>query len=342
MQGPDPSQLFYSVRLVHPFVRLLRREPAIPPEGLDELEKLDPDERVPISVVHELLAGAILLTGDEDIGLKAAREIAPGDYGAVEYAARSAPTWGEAANAVGRYMRLINDALRFSLVTEEDRAYIHLDSLVPLPRASADFQSGAFHMSATHFWMGEPPRFEVWFTHAQPGDLREYERTFPGAVRLRFDAPFNGFAVPRDYVDLPVPSADPKLHALIRKHAEAMLAELPRAENLTERVRDLLAKELAGGTPTLGHIARKVAMSERTLERHLEEEGTVFKSLLDDLRRRLALRYVLRSELPFSELAFLLGYSQAAAFHRAFRRWTGQTPLEYRKAGAGPAGTDDA
>jgi AraC-like DNA-binding protein len=329
---PDTSQLCYSVRVVTPFVRLLRRNPAVPAEVLSPLDGLDPDERFPIAVVHELLEGAIHLTGDPDIGLKAAREIVPGDYGALEYAARSAATWGDAANAVGRYMRLINDALRFSVQVERDRAIIQLDSVVPLPRAPADFQSAAFHISSQHFfeWDG-PIEYEVWFTHPEPPDRREYERTFEGGV-FRFDAPFNGFSVPAVYLSLPIKSADPNLHALIRKHAEAMLAELPRAHSLTERVRELLAEQLANGPPSLGHIARQVSMSERTLARHLEDEGTTYKALLDDLRRRLALRYVRRSELPFAEIAGLLGFSQTAAFHRAFRRWTGRTPLEYRRA----------
>ncbi|HEX4351366.1 MAG TPA: AraC family transcriptional regulator [Polyangiales bacterium] len=329
---PEKSRLCFSVRLIVPFVRMLRQIPSIPAEVLDPLDALDPDERIPIATVHELLVGALHLSGDADIGLKAAREIAPGDYGAVEYAARSAATWSEAASTLGRFMRLINDALRFSVHTEGELGVVQLDSLVPLPRASADFQSAAFHISSMHFWPSpQAPVFEAHFTHRQPDDIREYERTFPGA-RLRFDALFNGFTFPKEYLQLPLPGADAKLHVLISKHAEAMLAELPRAQNLTERVRDLLTKELSSGSPTLSRIARHVSMSESTLARHLEEEGTTFKVLLEDLRRRLALRYVRRSDLPFSEIAFLLGFSQAAAFHRAFKRWTDQTPLEYRRA----------
>ena len=325
------SRLCFSARLVFPFVRALRKLGKLPAEVLDPLEELDPDERIPISVVHELLAGGIALSDDQDIGLKAAREIAPGDYGAVEYLARSAPTWGNAAATVGRYMRLINDAMRFSLYVEGEMGFIKLDSVIPLPRASADFQSGAFQVSANHFWLEEPPRVEAWFTHPAPPDLREYALTFPGAI-LCFDAPFNGFAFQREFLDVPVHGADPQLHALIRKHAEALLSALPHAKNLTERVRDILTNQLAGGTPTLNYVAKQLGMSESTLARHLEDEGTTFKSLLEDLRRRLALAYIRRSELPISEIALLLGFSQAAAFHRAFRRWTGATPLEYRRA----------
>lgn len=325
-----PEKPGYSVRLLLPFTRLLRRDPRVPEEVVAPLDGMDPDDRLPISAVHELLEGAIHLTHDVDLGLKAAREIRLGDYGAVEYAARSAQTWGEAADVVARYLRLLNGALQFSVREEGEHALIHLSSSVALPRAAADFQSGAFHISGTYLWPPNfSPTFQVWFTHPQPASTDEYERTFAGGT-LCFAKPWSGFVVPREYLSLQVPSADPQLHTLIRKHADSMLAELPRAQSLTERVRDLLANELSGGSPTAKQIARKVAMSERSLARHLQDEGTTFSALLEDLRRRMALRYVRHSELSFSEITFLLGFSQAAAFYRAFRRWTGQTPLEYR------------
>ena len=77
--------------------------------------------------------------------------------------------------------------------------------------------------------------------------------------------------------------------------------------------------------------AQLLQMSTRTLGRRLEQEGTTFSALLDDLRKRLALRYVATRDLGLSEIAFLLGFSQSGAFHRAFKRWTGHTPLEYRR-----------
>jgi AraC-like DNA-binding protein len=328
----NPARQCFSARLVLPFVRLLQGYPAFPRELLAKLEAVDPDQRLPVTTVHELLRGAIELTGDPDLGLKAAREIKIGDYGALEYAARSAESWGEACNVVGRYMRLVNDTLRFSLRYDGTHALIQLDSSVALPRAAADFQSGAFHISASHCWpKGVIPKFEVWFTHPRPEDTREYERTFVGGV-VSFDAPFNGFVMAKRYLDLRAESADPMLHAVIRRHAEALMAELPRAQNSTEQVRDAIAKQLQGGTPSIENIARQLCVGQRTLGRRLEQEGTTFQELLDDLRRRLALGYVGASDLALSEIAFLLGYSQATTFHRAFKRWTSRTPLEYRRA----------
>jgi AraC-like DNA-binding protein len=329
------SQPCYSMRLVHPFLRAMRRSPGFAQEILAPLEALDPDERLPIATVHELLHGALVLTGDPDLGLKAAREISPGDYGALEYAASSAATWGDAIAVSARYLRLVNDALDFSLRVEGERAVIHLDSRVVQPRAAADFQSAAFYIASRRLWPSAPAAaYEAWFSHPRPARTDEYERTFAGGT-LRFEAPFNGFIFERRYLQLPLPTSDPKLHDVIRKHAELLLSELPRAESLTERVRDAIAKELEGGNPSVINIARQLHLSARTLGRKLEHEGTTFKDLLDDLRRRLALRYVGGQDLGLSEIAFLLGFSQSAAFHRAFKRWTGQTPLEYRRAHRG-------
>ena len=322
---------FYSARLLVPFVRLLERRSDLPVALRSNFKALDPDERVPVQTAHELLAGAVALTNDPDLGLRAAREVSLGDYGAVEYAARSAATWGDACVIVGRYMRLINEALHYSVRSESGRAFIQLQNSVPLPRAAADFQSGAFIVSASNLWPhGEAPQYEAWFTHERPSQTDEYARTFPGA-ELRFAAPFNGFVLDKHYLDAAVTGADPKLHALIRNHADALLASLPQVQSTTAQIRELITSELAGGDPSVNHIARKVRMGARTLARRLEQEGTTFRDVLDDLRRRLALGYVAGSDLGLSEIAFLLGYSQAAAFHRAFKRWTTQTPLEYRQ-----------
>ena len=94
VQDLAAGQPCYSLRLLRPFAAALRRYPGFPPELVESLEKMDPDDRLPIATVHELLAGAIAITGDPDLGLKAALEITVGDYGALEYAAKSASTFG--------------------------------------------------------------------------------------------------------------------------------------------------------------------------------------------------------------------------------------------------------
>lgn len=324
------------MRLVRPFLKVFAKDSRFPKEMLDPLWAMDPDERMPISVALELLRGGIVMTGDANIGLKAAAEVERGDYGVIEYVARSAPTLGAATEALGRYLALISDAVRFSLEVKDKRAFVRLESTVVLPRANADFQSAAFYW-ATRLVMDaevEEQPIEIWFEHAQPDDTSEYARSFHGN-KVLFGMPWNGFVFDASLLETPMPGADDKLHALIRKHADALLAELPRAQSFTQRVRELLLKELQGGNPSAVRIASALHMSGRTLTRRLEDEGTTFKDLLDDLRKSLSLRYVGSTDLGLSEIAFLLGFSQSAAFHRAFKRWTQQTPLEYRRARRG-------
>ena len=111
-----------------------------------------------------------------------------------------------------------------------------------------------------------------------------------------------------------------------------MLAQLSGRGTLAGSVREVTMKKLRQGTPSIFAVAREFQMSSRSLCRKLEREGTTFSALLDDLRRELAERYVGRHETAFADIAFQLRFSHVEGFYRAFKRWTGQTPLKYRRA----------
>ena len=335
---PLESRHCYSNRLIQQFARLLRTYPSMPPEALAGLAALEEDGRTPVATVHELLRGAIVITGDEDIGLKAAQVFEIGDYGALEYAASTAQTAGEAFAVIGRYMHLINDALTFSIRVEGEHAVLSFENAVVMPRAAEDFELAAFSAAARARVEEIRWPFEVRFVHEAPRDAAIYQRVFGELATVRFSQAFAGYVLPREALEERLPNADPRLHAVMRSHADRLLQELPKVESLTARVREHLMAGLASGQATLADVANALHTSERTLARKLESEGTSFKTLLEDLRRRLALRYVGDSDLAFSEIAFLLGFSQVAAFHRAFKRWTDQTPLEYRTSKRGPWG----
>jgi AraC-like DNA-binding protein len=330
------SRHCYSVRLMKPFSRLLRTYASMPPELYSAIDEFDPETRLPIETVHELLRGAIAITGDEEIGLKAAELIEVGDYGALEYTAGTAASADEALTLIGRYMHLINDALTVSLRIEGEHAVVALESAVVLPRAAEDFEVAAFFI-ATKAHAAENLRwpFEIRFQHPEPADTRLYTRVFSDQSTVRFGQPVAGFVFPRQALADPVSGADPKLHAVVRSHAERLLIELPKADSVTARVRTLLVQGFTRGEDSVAHVARALHLSPSTLARKLEQEGTSFKALQEDMRRGLALRYLGETDLPLSEIAFLLGFSQVAAFHRAFKRWTEQTPIEYRSARRG-------
>jgi len=325
------SQPCYSARLMLPFARLLRTHPGMPEELIAPIENLDPDTRLPIATVHELLRGMVVMTGDEAVGLRATQHIEIGDYGALEYAAGTAQTGGEALSLIGRYMRLINDALTFSIEIAGDLAVVSLESAIVLPRAAEDFEVGAFYTAVSARTGGKLAYdFEVRFSHPQPQDTSLYSQVFSERATIRFDQPVCGFVFPCKGLEDPLPTADPKLHMVLRDHAERLVRELPQAQSVTARVRELLIENLASENATAAAVAKALHLSTSTLTRRLLHEGTTFKDVLDSLRRGLALRYLGQTDLALSEIAFLLGFSQTGAFHRAFKRWTDETPLGYR------------
>jgi AraC-like DNA-binding protein len=319
----------YSARFAAPFLELLGGLEGL--RAFAAVQALDPDERIPIATCHALLETVIETTGEVDLGLKAGCRMSRGDAGAVDYAMSSAATLADAIRMAARYATLFNDALEIRLETHGDRAAIRMHSQVVLPKVAADFMLSAFYHSHLVPELEQAPELECWVMHAAPADASEYERTFAPA-KVCFAKPWYGFVFDQSRLQAPLHGADAKLHSVVRKYADALLAGLPKAQSLTEKVRTLIARELPQVQPSAECIARQLRMSSRTLSRRLEDEGTSFRALVDDLRRGLALQYLANPRLAVAEVAFLLGFSEVAAFHRAFRRWTGKTPLEHRRS----------
>jgi AraC-like DNA-binding protein len=318
--------------MLRPYVRLLPKYPQLGEQAVAGLRELDPDARVPIAEMLELLRAAVQITGDEDLGLKAASEIASGDYGLIEFLVHSATTMREAVELLARYLRLVNDAVLFSLHIDGDCASIRLDSRIALPRAAVDFQSAAFYVATLQRakYLIDPDS-ETCFVHPQPADTEVYRRTFaPG--RVRFSAPFNGFAFSARMLDRTLITADASLHGVLHRYADLMIAALPRSDSVSDKVRAVVSQQLSRGEPTVEKAARALHMSRRTLARRLEREGTSFKALLDDTRRSLALAYLTERQISSTEVAYLLGFAHTGAFARAFKRWTGSSPRDYRRA----------
>jgi AraC-like DNA-binding protein len=135
----------------------------------------------------------------------------------------------------------------------------------------------------------------------------------------------------RVYLQQRLERADPNLHAVTRRLADIMLAELPpETAQFSERVRALIARELATPGLSTSWVARRLRMSARTLARRLETENTTFFAVLADARRERALRLMEDRSLSLTEIAFVLGFAHVPSFHRAFRRWTGKTPADFR------------
>lgn len=168
----------------------------------------------------------------------------------------------------------------------------------------------------------------VSFRHPEPAETGEHRRIF--GCQPNFGAGMNAIVLDRDLLQLPIVKADPGLCAVLDRHAEELLARYPRQDLLINRVRSALRDEMNGGDPSLERIAAQLGMSGRTLQRRLRDLHTSHQELLDQMRRDLAVRYMQEPEMAICEIAYLLGFSERSVLHRAFKRWTGKTPSEFR------------
>ncbi len=174
---------------------------------------------------------------------------------------------------------------------------------------------------------------EVHFAHKTPEQTTEHARIFKAPVVFNCFA--NALVMEREFCAQPVPAADPNLFKILRHYLDDMLSHAPREDELLASIRKTIAELMKDGSPDIGRVAKRLALSPRTLQRRLRDIGLEFKVLVDDTRRRFAVEYLKDSENTLTEIAFLLGYSEVSAFSRAFKRWTGATPLDYRRRSLG-------
>ncbi len=294
----------------------------------------DAEARMPLAVEERLWDLAAELADDPLFGLHAAAAIRPGAFDVLDYAVRTAPDLRTALHRLARYNRLVHDVANFDLVPTGDAVRIEhrfVGAGRGPCRQAAEFTLASLVVVASQISGETVQARSAEFAHPRHGDGEAYRAVF--GVAPRFEAPVSCLVLPDNALDRPVPAADPALSRIITNHAEQLLAaHAPAQEGFAWRVRRQLAEAMANGPLTLRQIARRLHMSERSLQRRLDEEGTRFADLVDEVRRELALRYITDDRLALGEVAYLLGFAEPSPFHRAFKRWTGTTPAAARRA----------
>ncbi len=301
--------------------------------GFDPAIAADPDARIPVETEDALWDGAATRLGDPLFGLHAARLLQPGVFDVLDYAIRTAPTLRAALDRLVRYNRLVHSAAVFEVSEVGDRIRIEHAFATPGHRPSR--QASEFTLASLIViggqLIGKPLHaLAVDLPHPEESRTRDQLAAVFG-VGPRFDAAVGAIELARADVDRTCPAADPMLSEVILRQANALLASRPDpTAAFATRVRGSIVSRLGETDVTLGSIARDLKMSERSVQRRLADEGITFDALVDELRRELALRYLATPTMAIGEVAYLLGYSEPSAFHRAFKRWTGRTPTEAR------------
>ncbi|MGA9526240.1 MAG: AraC family transcriptional regulator ligand-binding domain-containing protein, partial [Myxococcaceae bacterium] len=271
----------------------------------------------------------------ESLGLVTATLVQPGTYDVAGYAVASSPTLGAALERLVRYTRLLYDEVEVALREEGDE--VRLVYRLPGTEESPLWQVPEAALALLHFSVkqllgGSAGPVRATFSHSAPVDLEARRRFFQ--VPLLYDQEENALVFARSLLERSLPGANPGLCVVLDRYAEELLARLPREDDFLSRVRQAVAEALHGGEAHLDEVALRLDVAPRTLQRRLQEAGTSHQALVDEVRRTIAERHLGEGTTSIAELAFLLGFSEPSAFHRAFRRWTGLTPAEYRRRAA--------
>jgi AraC-like DNA-binding protein len=293
--------------------------------GLRDQDLAHPDARVSCELYGTILGRAQQERFTPNLGLALARVTPLGAWPLLDYLVLTADTVGAGVHQLTRYLRLTGSPVTLRLRDDGDPIRIEIASAVsPL---AAEFQVAIMHF---HFHKELAERFVadgISFQH-RPDDPNAFERTF--GCPIACNATWSGTTLSPAVWHLPLPRRDPLLREMLEQHANALLDRLPNRTGVSLEVQRELIARVSGGDTRVSAVARQLKMSARTLQRRLAEEGSSYQQLLDLARKEAASRYLTESTLAIGEVAYLVGFSEPAPFHRAFKRWFGVTPERFR------------
>jgi AraC-like DNA-binding protein len=300
--------------------------------GLDRSVFAKPEGFIPCSAFAGILREAARSTGDDCFGLHFAERFNPKNIGPLAYVALNSPTIGAGIQNVERYLHVYDSSAKWFFTAEGDRGYVRfvLTGLGIEPLRHSNEHGVTVVINALRMMVGShwAPQ-EVHFAHEAPEQASEHHRIFRCPVL--FGCETNALVIELSFAERPVPAADQNLYLIMKQYLDQVLSEMPQEDSLFAAIRKTIAESMRDGSPELARVAKKMAIGPRTLQRRLKEYGFDFKKLVEDTRQRFAVTYLKDRKNSLTEIAFLLGYSELSAFNRAFKRWTGTTPLDYQR-----------
>jgi AraC-like DNA-binding protein len=301
--------------------------------ALDSRRLDEPEARLDFDEVEQVLAAALALTGDEDFALHLAERMPDAALDLLAHLAAHAPTFREAVAGIAQFSGLAMDGMRFT--TREDEHAFVIGCAFPRTTPLADRMfaematAGLTRLARTFIGQHVMPR-RASFEHERPKSDREYKRIF--GERLRFRQSETFIAFDRELADRRQMHHNLQLYSLLRAEAERRIDRIAIGVRTAARLHQYLLAIPASRIPDMGSAARNLGMSDRSLRRHLAAEGTSYRDAVRSALETRAGRILRDPARSIKETAAALGFGNDAAFVRAFKRWTGTTPAEYRRA----------
>src|SRR5262245_12062503 len=298
--------------------------------GIDPAALESAGARLPSEKISRLWELAVERSGNPAIGLAQHHVARPASFDVVGYTMMSCADLRGAFERLIRYLLILSDALTMTM-REEDTGFrltfILFGGDRPVPRQRIEF----IFVTVIGFcrWISareiHPVRVEL--PYPPPVDPAPYRAAFRCPVE--FDAAVASMLFSRADLTTPLPTSNRLVADLHERFAGEYLRRFDHAQT-SYRAREVIIRNLPDGEPKRDQVARELCMSERTLRRRLEEEGTSFIQMLDDTRRELAEQYLERMHLSLPQAAYLLGFADQSSFFRACRRWFDRSPGQYR------------
>lgn len=303
--------------------------------GLDKKYLEDGDERIDLTYLMRIGHCAIQHTKVPSIGLIAGSRSSITRFGVAGLAAMTASTLREALSIITKYEDLFGRCYRgnSTLVEDGDTAWMNFYSIAPYNDYTYFVVDAILSgwCNSVCWLTGRDDLVEAaHIEFSAPGYFSEYEKAFPCPVHFNQDK--NAIKLMKRALDTPLIHHNASLHQYLLEQCELAIGRVALANSHRNKVLKVLGTMLHGKTPSIEEVAQELGMPTWTLRRKLKDEDTSYQNLVDEMRRDVALSYMRNTDLSFGEISYLLGFSTPGAFQRAFKRWAGTTPGEYRKS----------
>ncbi|MDY6814619.1 MAG: AraC family transcriptional regulator [Pseudomonadota bacterium] len=303
--------------------------------GVDESYVYTDQLRTPHSAQLFFWQAVEDVSGDPDIGLHLGPLLPTYKGQVLEYLFLSSPTFGEGLRRAQNYQRLLSDAANTDFFIEGDDACMVLNAASGAVRRLKHFNECFVQGVITFFRSVTDGNFypsRIEFEHERD-EGQDHAREVLGCDVV-FGAPENRLYFPARLLAHTSPHAEPELLDLHERFASEQVARLEK-KDIVGRVERIVAELLDSGEVTLDAVAERLGIKPRTLRTRLTEAETSFNQVLADFRYRLARQLLATTDESIDEIVYLTGFSEPSTFYRAFKRWSGMTPIEYRKTSQG-------
>ncbi len=299
--------------------------------GLKRADISDPATRIRYAAVLGLIERAATTLGDASYGLRLGAAQEPRDGGLLSFVMLNSPTLLDAITNLQRYFHVVGEGEDIEVERSGPQVTLRFRETDPALRGlrhNSEYLAAIIVRSCRDMTRKRISPLRAEFMHGRPNSKVAYADYL--GCPVKFHAEWDALIYDAETMRLPVIGADGKLFKVLELACRQILGPTPKKQDIVHDVRELIIDGLAKGTVHFDNIARELNMSSKTLERRLADRGATFSALLETVRFGIAKHHLSKTDVRLEQVAYLTGYSEPAALVRAFKRWTGMTPMKFR------------